>query len=266
MKRLPLHAFFLAAYFVLALLGLNIDQVRPLVALRPLLLALAGTALLLILLRLILRDGLRAAAVTTLLIGLFFTYGHVYHFLEGRGIFLGRHRLLLPLWAGLAGLGLWWIARRRSLADLTRALNIIGAVALIFPIYQIISFEARSLSAGASQTESALRLPQGQAPDVYFIILDEYTRGDLMQEGFDWDNTEFLHSLEEMGFVIIPCSQSNYAQTELVLASVLNLDYLPALDERFANGERRPCPAAPADPQQRRGGCLPRSGLHQHRL
>lgn len=236
MKRLPLHPFIFSAYFVLALLGLNIDQVRPLVVLRPLLLTLTGAGLLFGLLRLLLRDSLRAAAAATLLIGLFFTYGHIYHFLEGQGIFLGRHRLLLPLWGALAVLGLWRLARRRSLENLTHTLNIIGMVALLFPIVQIVSFEARTLGGNSPQAGSALALPQGPARDVYFIVLDEYTSSALMQEVFDWDNTDFLHSLEEMGFLIVPCSQSNYAQTELVLASILNLDYLPALDERFADG------------------------------
>ena len=86
----PFHTFIFSAYFVLALLGLNIDQVRPMVALRPLAAALLAAALLLAGLRLWLRDGRRAAILATLLLTLFFTYGHVYNALEQAGIPLGQ--------------------------------------------------------------------------------------------------------------------------------------------------------------------------------
>src|SRR5512145_2729007 len=99
----PFHPFIFSAYFVLALLGLTVDQVRLSVVLRPLVVVLLAAALLLAGLRLWLRDGRRAAILATLLLTLFFTYGHVYNALEQAGIPLGRHRVLMPLWVALAG-------------------------------------------------------------------------------------------------------------------------------------------------------------------
>jgi len=241
MKK-PLHPFLFAAYFVLALLGLNVDQVRLSVALRSLVIVLLAAGLLWALLRLWLRHGQRAAVLASLLLALFFVYGHLYNALEQAGIFLGRHRLLMPLWLVLAGVGTWLIVTRlRHFDQPTRALNIIALLLLLFPAWQIASYEISLLSgrgqpaAGAPALEN-LRLPEGQpAPDVYFIIMDEYTRQDVLDATFDFDNTAFLDGLRELGFTVLDCSQSNYAQTELVMTSILNMDYIDALGQ-FSSG------------------------------
>jgi hypothetical protein len=54
-----------------------------------------------------------------------------------------------------------------------------------------------------------------------------------LQEEFGYDNTPFLNDLTQMGFYVARCSQSNYAQTELSLASSFNMNYLTALGEHF---------------------------------
>ena len=212
-----------------------------LVALRPLFVVLLGSAILLIVLQLIMKDRLRAAAASTLLLVFFFSYGHVYHYLKEYFNPLSRHRLLLPIWGVLAGASLWWVARRlRNLSEITVVLNIISIILLIFPLYQIAIFKISLLSVGQKPSSqlvtSNLTLPEEQASDIYLIILDEYTRADVLENVYKLDNTDFLQELASMDFNIIECSQSNYAQTELVLASMLNLDYLDALDERFSEG------------------------------
>ena len=45
----------------------------------------------------------------------------------------------------------------------------------------------------------------------------------------EFDNTDFIHELEDRGFYVARCSQSNYARTELSLASSLNFNYLDQL-------------------------------------
>jgi hypothetical protein len=69
-------------------------------------------------------------------------------------------------------------------------------------------------------------------PDIYYIILDAYTRGDTLREYFNYDNEPFLSALEAMGFYVARCSQSNYSNTQLSLASSLNLNYLDTLNAR----------------------------------
>ena len=252
MKK-PFHPFLIAAYFVLELLALNLDQVRVSAAWRALGFSLLAAAVLFGLLRLATRDWQRAALLSSLFLLLFFTYGHVYQYLEAHllfGIQLGRHRLLLPLWLLAAGLGTWWSLTRppKSLALAAQAVNLFAAVALLFPFVQVVSFVVRtaSLSQAAPATGSGLQVTAGQArPDVYYIILDGYSRPDVLQAQLGFDDSDFIQQLEGLGFTVARCSQSNYAQTQLSLASSLNMDYLDALGDDFVAGSADMSPTWP---------------------
>jgi len=243
--RRPLSPILFAAYAVLALLAHNIDQVEFTVAWRALSLSIVGSIVLLFGLRFLLRNWQRAGIMCTLSVILFFSYGHVHNYLREAdffGMVIGRHRYILPFWLGIFALGLWWTVRSsHSLGSVTVALNLIGAVVLTFPVYQILGFEIRSRRAFIEaqyfqpETHDLQSLGDQPPPDIYYIILDAYTRDDILMEVYQYDNTPFLDSLREIGFYIPRCSQSNYTQTDLSLASTLNMNYLEALGDGFVS-------------------------------
>lgn len=69
-------------------------------------------------------------------------------------------------------------------------------------------------------------------PDIYYIILDSYAgRGSLQQE-FAFDNSSFLSTLDDHGFVINDGALSNYYRSAYSIASTLNMDYLHDLAAR----------------------------------
>ncbi len=70
-------------------------------------------------------------------------------------------------------------------------------------------------------------MPLNLLMNIYLIILDAYTRTDVLKEITGYDNTPFINELSEMGLYIGDCSHSNYAGTKLSLPSVMNLNYLP---------------------------------------
>src|SRR5688572_161795 len=112
---LPLYPFFFIAYPVLALVGININEVEPNVLWRPLIILLFSTLTLILVLRFIMRDWHRAAVLISVFIFLFFTYGHAYSYLKKidiSGFILGRHRQMLPLWLGVGALAGWWVMRK----------------------------------------------------------------------------------------------------------------------------------------------------------
>ncbi len=239
----PLHPFLIAAYPVLALLGRNSEEIKFLTGIRALVIAFVLSVALFFILNLWIKNRLRSALITSLLLILFFSYGHIYLFLESNqiaGISLGRHRLLAPLWLATSGLVVWGLLRwKGDLQNATSFLNVVAVIALIFPVGQVVLYEARSQSAAAEESllvesNHTLQLPMGQpAPDIYYIILDAYGRDDTLLQEYQLDNTEFLEKLEALGFYIAHCSQSNYAQTQLSLASSLNFNYLQQLSEEF---------------------------------
>ncbi|HEM61567.1 MAG TPA: hypothetical protein ENO24_04700, partial [Chloroflexi bacterium] len=79
--------------------------------------------------------------------------------------------------------------------------------------------------------------------DIYYIILDGYARADVLQEVYQYDNTEFIEYLSSKGFYVASESRSNYCQTFLSLASSLNMTHLDDLAARVGPESRARRPA-----------------------
>lgn len=123
----------------------------------------------------------------------------------------------------------------------TLPFNIIGTIlilAAIIPILvQEISLQIRVDKREAQVENSLISVkPLQEMPDIYYIILDSYNRADALQEVFGLDITPFLNQMEEMGFYVVDCGCSNYAFTEVSMASAFNMDYLPNLDPDIQPG------------------------------
>ena len=238
-KFFPLHPLALAAYPVLALLAFNIEEVEPAVVLRPLLICLVAGVLLLGLLRLLLKDWSRAGLVSSFLLLIFFSYGHVYGLLEKTPLFglnLGRHRYLVVLYAVVLVIGLWLLLRRvKHPRSATRPLNILGLVLVVMPLVQITTSLVQSATqqreTAAELSTSSLVLQPGDAPlpDIYYIILDGHTRSDALLNDFNYDNSPFIEKLRSLGFYVADCSRSNYVYTQGSITAPLNLDYVDNL-------------------------------------
>jgi hypothetical protein len=152
---------------------------------------------------------------------------------------------MLPVW--LAMLGASVLAARRlseHSGTLTSVFNIVGASLVLLPLAQIARYEIGSAAAGLEvvdpvEARSELAFSEeDQPPDIYYIITDAYSRDDYLLSNYGHDNSQFLDALEEMGFYVARCSQSNYAQSDLSLASSLNMSYLEDLGDDFQVGNR----------------------------
>lgn len=233
---IPWYPVAVSAYPVLALLAANIGEVKPEAGWRPLLLCMALTGILSILLRSIFRDWNRAAFLTALWLVLFFSYGHLYIWLTQKLDDVDFKIWLLIGWLLLAVIAVVW-ARWKSPAP--GALNVIALGLVVTSLVQIgsgLGPRSGHYVAAKNAPLQKLTLPQNP-PDVYYFILDMYTRADLLKRSFNYDNSEFLGALEQRGFYVAECSQSNYTRTEISLTSTLNLSYLQDLDPKFNDPE-----------------------------
>ena len=231
---IPWYPIAISVYPVLALLAANTGQVKPEVGLRPLLICVASAGILFLLLRLVFRDWNRAAFLATLWLALFFSYGHVYILLTEKISNFDFTHWLLIAWLILAVAAILW-AKWKSPSP--AALNVITLGLVITSLSQL-NF-GPGLQGGYTKRVAAhsaplqdLTLPQNP-PDVYYFILDMYTRADLMKSAYGYDNNDFVNALEKRGFYVGQCSQSNYTRTEISLTSSLNLSYLQDLDPKF---------------------------------
>lgn len=244
--RIPFHPILIAAAPALIMLAANIDQIRPSAATRAILYSFIAGVGLLLALRIALRDWRWAAAFTTVVVLFFFSYGQVYAQLQSQGEWgwaVARHRYLLPTWlVAFSGSVVAITKLRRYLGPLTTTFNLVAVIVVAMPVVQIAVFELKSATAASqlsadATTSGTLRIPEGEsAPDIYYIIPDAYDRDDYLLSEYGYDNGPFLRTLEEMGFYVARCSQSNYNATDLSLPASLNMNYLEALGDRFQAG------------------------------
>lgn len=244
-KIIIFHPLLFAAYPVIALLAYNIEEIKISDGFRALAVSLLVTTILFTLLALVTHSIQKAALITSLTVLLFFSYGHIYHFIRQEftfGALIGRHRVLMPIYLVFLILGILWVLiKSRPNHTIHQFLNLFSIIALIYPIVQIASYTIRNqssnISSSSAQIDNTLHLPANQpAPDVYYIILDAYSRDDVLQKFYKIDNTAFISDLNKSGFFLARCSMSNYAQTQLSLVSSLNMNYLDALSDQYRPG------------------------------
>jgi hypothetical protein len=116
----------------------------------------------------------------------------------------------------------WWSFKRRPP---TRLLN---RFALLLVAVAIGSFDLIS-SGGRSGPVERGNVTAQREPDIFYLLLDGFGRTDEIKKVFGYDNAAFVAELEERGFFVPSRSRSNYCQTALSLASILNLDTIPKL-------------------------------------
>ena len=100
LSTLPVHIIAISIYPVLAMYENNIREVQPDVLLRPTITAILLSLLTFLLIKIFLKDWQKTGVVTTFLLILFYTYGHLYEYLQPIYIgdySLGRHRYLIVI-------------------------------------------------------------------------------------------------------------------------------------------------------------------------
>lgn len=233
----PWYPIATSAYPALALLNANAGEVQPNAVVRPLLVSILFGGLLYFIIWLFFRNIHKAAFLTTLWLALFFSFGHAYIYIDKKFPKSNYTTWLAVGWIILFVLAAVWTSRPKlTFVSSAPTLNMVALALLVMSVGQI-SFEvgprsAHALGADHAPIESDLIAPENP-PDVYYFILDSYARQDVLDMAYHYDNTEFLNALQERGFYVGECSQSNYVRTEISLASSLNMMYLQDLDDTF---------------------------------
>jgi hypothetical protein len=239
------YPLLLGIYAAVGLVGVNISQMVFSAGVRSILVTILFSFAAYMAFCWRIKDEYKAALLCAWFMLFFFAYGHVFGAVDGikiYGMVVGRHRFIFPLWLAVFGIGGWWIYKRAmELESLSRVLNMVSIILLVIPVVQIGVFEwhmhrsvtATGRAAATIITQAVPSLPKDQLPDVYYIILDGYPRQDMLQRYHHFDNNEFIKELDAIGFYVPFCSQSNYANTNLSLASSLNMNYLEGLNQNI---------------------------------
>jgi hypothetical protein len=237
-----LYPLLFAIFPILALWETNFSNMGSLDAIHALLVTIIAAIVLYFILKLITRNSIKAGLISTLILLLYFTYGQILLVIKGApewGPKIARHRFMLPLWAAILAIGVFLILKYwRKLTGLVLYLNLIGLFLLASSGLQIGLAINREQATGVAQNpilneaDPAFNAQQAgnkaDFPDIYLIVIDSYSRDDIILNKFHYDNSPFSQALTNMNFVVPRCSMSNYAFTAFSMSSMLNMNYLEA--------------------------------------
>jgi len=119
------------------------------------------------------------------------------------------------------------------LSQYTVQLNLVAALLLISCLFPYINAEmnirgkANELLQEDRTVISGIKLDANAArPDIYYIILDGAANPYTLRDYYNYDNFDFITSLQKLGFFVALHSHSNYDRTMLSLPSSLNMRYI----------------------------------------
>ena len=212
----------------------------------------------------------KSALIVSVFFILFFSFGHflpaVSDMLFDRGIdirsqvlnYIGwKLQVLLIVWVLVFLLLLFLISRVKSdFRLITTFMNGMSVCLAIFTVFQstrifliqqeiIQDSETNRINAKALIDQKPLVQVNPQdidSPDIYYIILDGYGSGEILDRYYGYDNQEFLTFLSENGFFTSSSNHSNYSQTMISLASSLNMQYIINTAQQLGIHSQNPLP------------------------
>jgi len=236
--KFPYHPLLLSIYPIVHLYARNLVLIPIENTFRILAVTLAFAIFFLAAFKIILKDWALAGVLSSLLVVLFYTFGHAANAIEA-------WTLNLQITFDVSILGWIWLAALLVISLLaikfglpeqtTPLLNIVAMALVIVPAISIASY-ATAVGGSVSADEAKLSILRGEqeaeagmsqvaGPDIYFIILDGYQRADTLLDSYGYDNSAFTEGLQERGFYLASSSRSNYLNTNYSLNTSLNLVY-----------------------------------------
>lgn len=149
-----------------------------------------------------------------------------------------NNALLIAIFIVFILISFWIIKSKAKFDSLNHYLNVLSIVLIIMVLVQIGAYFV--FNPGISQNidnllptsfnKDLIQRKSSEFPDIYYIILDGYANEKTLLDVFDYDNSDFIGSLEAKGFYVANQSRSNYLTTFLSLPSSLNFNYLNFLE------------------------------------
>lgn len=232
------HPWLVSAIVVLSLGSRNVKWVTLADVLVVLGLVWLGVTALFLALLLVRRSARQAALMTSCLCLFGFYYGVAFDALEHlplAGSLALRHGLLAVMAVGLTGIAAWYRGELKPFAKFVSLASGIAASVFGLNFGRALWDEPRTGWADVIATippRTEVAAQDASHPDIYYIILDGYARGDVLTKYYGFDNAPFLDGLRDRGFYVADRSCTNYPGTAFSLPSSLNMLYHSPLDRR----------------------------------
>ena len=236
-KNLAFYPFLFVLFVILTPLAHNLESLEISQAFIPAVSVGMATILLILLFHLASKDWRYACYLAFLLNVYFFGFSYLNRTIQDLLATFARtvdERLILGIFTLLIGILSFKVVWQRigGKTWLAPYLNLVLAVWLLFPVFQMVSgyflkpARAENLTVAVETEVGELELDCTHTPNIYYLILDAYGRSDSIQDLYHYDNQPFLEALKQRGFYIADDSYTNYTQTIYSIPASLNFNYM----------------------------------------
>ncbi|MBO6517275.1 MAG: hypothetical protein JJ975_12060 [Bacteroidia bacterium] len=240
LKAKPWHSLFFAAFPAVFLYSQNIEMVMFSDVIKPLTIILGLAIVLLVILRFVFKSWVKSGLLTSLIMVLALSFGPYYEYCYTWEIPFYPKNIRWDhnfyKWTSLCLILLvsWRLKKSKSkLLKINSLLNFVSVILLLFSAYSIMDFKRKEAKMEDAKFEEVMSDTtegiQSFRPTIYYLVMDAYTRNDVLQEYFNFDNSEFTNYLKDKGFYVADKAISNYGQTVLSIPSALNMQYLDSV-------------------------------------
>ena len=239
----PFHPPLVAVHMPLALYASNMSLVPLREIWLPCLVAVLASAALWGAAWLFVRDAARSSLFATAAVLSLSWFGDLEAALSPLSRSFGRPAAVAATWTVWAALGIFLCAlslrKWRQSARVAAFLNVAAVLLVAVTLVSIGVFHWRVQDARPQTERSQVVRPLSARPDVFFVLLDGFGREDVLVERYGMAGG-LESELESLGFVVARGARANYVQTELSLASSLNMAHIRDLVTPVgdANAER----------------------------
>lgn len=230
----PIYPLLFALAPILSVFGSNLSVFSVQDLIRPVIAVALGSGLILVVLAAVTRSWQKGAASSLPLLAAWWLFDPLL-----KALSLAPGVPALALFSLATALAVWVLVRWSPKPKFLNAASVILTALLGGNALARLGFPPQA--APSQEGTAQIRLSSGVKPSIFFIVPDGFGRLDVLKEkhriNLDW----FAQALKERGFQIAEGNHSCYIQTQLSLASTLNLQSLDSLAQAGGkpSGDRR---------------------------
>lgn len=216
-------------YFILIRYTQNLNEVSNTDLMFIFSIFLPIIALFTLIMKIIIKNNIKSILISSLVIILFFTYMPLHNLFfdsEIKENETSSHILLFSSLLITLFVVVFFLIKSKN--NFEKILKILFAISLSLILFNMveITYYSTTNELFTDNSSEFFSVNQDNLRDVYFIILDAHASTPALKQYFNYDNSNFNNFLKEKEFFIPKLSFSNYFETRLAMASVLNMDYL----------------------------------------
>jgi len=235
--RLPVHPYLLIGIFAMGWYRAEAGTAHAWEVILYSLILAVPVAALGWMVNLLVRDKIKTSLMLSALLVVFCFYNEIYSIVFWTAKGLGRMNDNVLSWLVFGGVLFYalmvivaGLKTKRDLSPLNKLLEVVTVSVLASIILQSVSENMFQNRVHARELQESAIAPVAagapdERPDIYFIIMDSHTSPEQLQRNWNYDESDWVHRVEQRGFLVVTNARSNFAYTPYCILTALDMDY-----------------------------------------